>query len=281
MKSLNRRYSILLSIFTFTAVLAISLLSIVQIKHTLAPFTDKVAALPVIKSKNINNQPDQLTSFAVAKTYFSHHGIELSNKPITKVPGASYEIYSDTSDEIVLSAQALQQEYTKYSDATLRSSGLKKIYLVKNLVVDGQARSGMPEPRLEDALYFDVSIKYLGSENGNYTRRTFHHEFNHLIIYNQNGMFSPTDKSWLACNDANFRYGSGGPSMYNTPEYAHIIHPQFAFTDGYATSGIEEDKAEVFADYMTNPGKLQLLSGKDSGVACKLANTEKFLQNLH
>lgn len=174
----------------------------------------------------------------------------------------------------------LSEEFVKYDSNTIKATGLKKIYLVTNLAVNGQLRSGMPEPVLQDALYFDVSKIYINSEDGQYIRRTFHHELKHLIDYNKFGNYTGDKANWLSCNDDSFRYGAGGGAMYADPKYAHSEHPITGFVDGYATSAIEEDRAEVYAMFMTTPEKLQTIADKDSSVACKLASVKESLSLL-
>ena len=68
--------------------------------------------------------------------------------------------------------------------------------------------------------------------------------------------------------------------MYDDVNFAHKEHPTYGFVDGYATSGVAEDKAEVFARFMTDPAGLQKLADKDAGISCKLSQTVTLLQNL-
>ena len=171
-------------------------------------------------------------------------------------------------------------EIKRYPVPTIKKSGLKKIYLVRSLRVDDQLRSGMPEPFIEDALYFDISENYINSENGQYMKRVFHHELSHLIDYNQYGTFTPYDSKWQSCNTPGWHYGKGGASMSADPEYAHKSHPAIGFINGYATSAIEEDKAEMFALTVLQDQNLISLSQNDTSLACKKARVELQLSTL-
>ena len=111
-------------------------------------------------------------------------------------------------------------------------------------------------------------------------RRTYHHELRHLIEYNLYGSYAPKDANWESCNASSFRYGNGGSEMYNDAAFAHKIHPQSGFVTGYATSGIEEDKAEIYAAYMTDPQALQNLAATDDLLSCKVSATKQLLQLL-
>jgi hypothetical protein len=219
-------------------------------------------------------------SFAQAQAFLQEKGITLSSQPTASFTWAEWQPADPNDANTARAAAMLQTEWQKYRNGTLRAAGLQTIYLVRDLTVSGQARSGMPDPQFGDALYFDVSDTYLNSEGGAYLRRTFHHEFNHLIQFNLFGSYDPADSGWAGCNAASFEYGDGGAAMYADPGYAHKAHPSYAFIDGYATSAREEDKAEIFAYYMTDPGYLQKLADKDAGIACKVTQTEKLLRSL-
>lgn len=274
---MRRWLSISLALGTLLGVVLVGVYSISMLHAAAfsAPSSPAVTSQPVDQSAAVN-----ASGFTNAQSFFKSRGILLSVTPTAKVPGASWNEYHTTDQNVLLAASELQGEFSKYSAHALKSSGIKSIYLVANLYVDGQYRSGMPEPRLEHALYFDVSEANLQSEDGAYMKRTFNHEFSHLIEYDLFGSFTPKDKSWTDCNLSNFAYGKGGPAMYSNPDYAHKSHPAYGFVDGYATSAIEEDKAEMFAYFMTDPILVRSLANKDAGVACKLNQTEILLQKL-
>ena len=241
------------------------------------------AAASPVNAQSLSTQKARVDSesYTEAAQFFKAKGITLSTNPTVPLAWASWEPYVDTSNANVRVAAAdLKQEWTKYSDQILKGSGIKAIYLVRNLVVNGQARSGMPDPEVTHALYFDISDVYLESENGNYMRRTYHHEFSHLIEYHKYGAYAPADVAWNSCNAKTAVYGDGGSAMYANPEFAHTMHPSYGFIDGYATSAPEEDKAEVFAYYMTEKTVTQTLAAQDAGIACKVAHTESLLRNL-
>lgn len=220
-------------------------------------------------------------SFAAAETFFKEKGISLSTTPATPLPWATWSTFESTATpEVRKAAVMAHEEWSRYSNEVLANSGLKAVYLIKDLNVNGQARSGMPDPEVTHSLYFDVSEQYLNSEGGSYMRRTFHHEFSHLIEYHLFDSYAPKDSVWSGCNATGLKYGNGGAAMYANADYAHKWHPQKGFVNGYATSGIEEDKAEMFAYYMTDASTLRDLANKDENIACKLHQTELLLQKL-
>lgn len=268
--------SIAFSVITLIAVCAVSVFGLVK---TNVIYLD-AAASPVFASPvtSVNAFNDNSYIFAVSD--LAKKGIVLSNQPTVTTGRFNYTVTATNDSDLLKGSQMLNEEFAKYSTETIKKAGLKKIYLVKDLSVNGQLRSGMPDPILEDALYFDISNRYISSEDGAYIRRTFHHEFKHLIDYNLHGSYTASDPAWESCNTSSFRYGSGGSSMYSDPEYAHKSHPETGFINGYATSGIDEDKAEVYANIMTNPEYLQNLANLDSALSCKVSATQQMQRQL-
>ncbi len=267
--------SIAFSITAFMAVIVLSLTTLVKINI----LKSDAAAIPVYSSTPDKRVIFNENSYNDAKTNLKLLGIELSTGSDVKYGQMTYTSPMGDDNDLLKGAKVLQEEFLKYSKNTISLSGLKKIYLVKNLSVNGQYRSGKPDPMLEDALYFDVSNKYLSSEDGSYMRRTYHHEFKHLIDYNLYNNYQGDSDNWDKCNTANFRYGNGGSSMYNNADFAHSVHPVTGFINGYSTSGIEEDRAEVYAEIMTNPENLQSLANNDANILCKVSQTQN-LQKL-
>ena len=257
--------SFILALGVFTSVVAVSLFSLVGLNVV----SLDAASVPVYPSSN-SSVVAVSQDFELSKKSLADNGIVLSVEPRVVLGYASWITPAQQDKDVIAAASVLAEEWVKYDLTFIQNTGIKKIYLVRNLSVNGQARSGMPEPVLEDALYFDVANNYLTSENGQYMRRTFHHEFRHLIDYNLYGTYSPANSLWQKCNAPSFKYGSGGAAMYNDPEYAHKSHPVSGFVNGYATSGIDEDRAEVYALFMTNPEKLQSMAIDDSSLACKV-----------
>lgn len=207
-------------------------------------------------------------------------GVSVSYTPTLQFSYASWDFVKNDSRDAIYAQKIVKEELLKYSAANLAKIGLKKIYLVHHLRVDGTFRSGMPDGQFEDALYFDIDSKYFTSENGEYMRRTLHHELRHLADYNMHKTYRPQDVNWLNCNPKTTVYGNGGASMYADAAYAHAVHPKAGFVTGYATSGIDEDRAEVYAYYMTSLSNLNKTSQGDSYLNCKIAQTELFLSSL-
>lgn len=272
---MKRWISRLFAISSMAAVFAVSYVSLIT-SNVL--FSDPAASPTFTSSSTSSNIP--LTTKQELQTVLAPLGVTIAlEQPLLFKNHRS----AAAAPDAVSTQQALtlfKEEWLKYTPEFIKSTGLKKIYFVQQLTVEGQARAGMPEPIFEDALYFDVSESYVQSEGGYYMRRTYHHEFKHLIDYNFYGGYAAGAGEWLTCNLNNVRYGSGGAAMYADADYAHAEHPEEGFVNGYATSAIEEDRAEVYALFMTNPEKLQQLAANDQALLCKIAATKKLISSL-
>src|SRR3989344_3734937 len=144
----------------------------------------------------------------------SSYGVQVGVPKTTSAKQSTWQnVDTIDTDRINVFTNLVLHEIKRYPVPTIKKSGLKKIYLVRSLRVDDQLRSGMPEPFIEDALYFDISENYINSENGQYMKRVCHHELSHLIDYNQYGTFTPYDSKWQSCNTPGWHYGKGGASM--------------------------------------------------------------------
>jgi len=268
---MKRWVSLLLATTMLLIVSAISLFAVVESKVIrFNSYSSPVSAQQSVT--NLNTPASQ----PIART----NSVDVSYNPSLVLSFASWSSADIASKDAKRAYEVISEELAKYSHETLNAIGLKKVYLVNNLYVDGTYRSGMPEGQFEDALYFDISAKYFTSENGDYMRRTIHHELRHLADFNLYKSFRPTDTNWTNCNVASTSYGNGGAAMYKNVDFAHAKHPKTGFITGYATSGIDEDRAEVFAYFMTDRSYLHHQAQNDASLNCKIVQTEQLLNSL-
>ena len=101
----------------------------------------------------------------------------------------------------------------------------------------------------------------------------------HLIEYSQSNDMYYKDPAWLAFNDSTFKYGNGGRDAYKDPTYANTEHPRVGFVTGYATSALEEDKAETYAFLFVKEGyaSLQKWEPEDQILTKKVNYLKKFI----
>ena len=136
-------------------------------------------------------------------------------------------------------------EFTLYPPTAIRRAKLKEVVLCEQLSFSGQARAAIPDYE-HDTLYLDVSC---GAYDTKYERKVLHHEFFHIIDYMDDG-FVYEDERWAALNPPNHVYGQGGISVQHIAETSLLTKKFPGFLNHYSTTGVEEDKAELFANLM-------------------------------
>ena len=141
----------------------------------------------------------------------------------------------------------LAAEFTLYPPELVRRSHLKRVVLCSGLSFAGQRRNAIPDFE-HDVLYLDVSR---GAYSKSYLRKVVHHEFFHIIDYRDDGSVYK-DERWAALNPDNFEYGHGGRSAQDLQLTSVLTDKYPGFLNHYSTTGVQEDKAEVFAYLIVN-----------------------------
>ncbi|WP_284244815.1 putative zinc-binding metallopeptidase [Thalassotalea insulae] len=133
-----------------------------------------------------------------------------------------------------------EQEFSKMPAELITLSNLKTVIFVKELYVGEQYRAAVPD-YINEVLYYDINAK-----NEGYARRVIHHEFYHMLEQQLFGSAYYKDPNWQNLNVANFAYGDGGHNARSS-NVSLFTNPYPGFVNGYAMSGLEEDKAEIWA----------------------------------
>jgi hypothetical protein len=158
--------------------------------------------------------------------------------------------YTALTDAEVSSAEPyvklFAEEWAKYPAPFIKASRLKAVAFVTDLSVNGQHRAAVPDAPAP-VLFLDPKV---GDYNRAYQRHCIHHDFYHLVEREINGDINFKDPKWAALNDPPFHYGRGG-EFATTSDQFEINHPAPGFINKYSQSGIEEDKAEIFAATFT------------------------------
>lgn len=138
-----------------------------------------------------------------------------------------------------------EQELSKLPTSLLQLSALDTVAFVRELAVAEQSRAAVPD-YIHEVLYYDV---YTSGDA--YLRHVIHHEFYHMLEQQIYGSAYYKDPLWHALNADSFSYGNGGASARD-PDVSVFSHPHPGFINGYAMSGLEEDKAEIWAIIWTS-----------------------------
>jgi hypothetical protein len=164
-------------------------------------------------------------------------------------------------------ALILVPEISLYSPSMIKKMRIKRIVFCVNLSYDGQLRGAIPDFE-HDTLYLDVAR---GADNKEYQREAFHHELFHIIDWLDDGDLYKDDL-WSALNPKSFKYGTGGKNAQDNPNTGVLTDKYPGFLNHYSTTGVEEDKAEIFAKMMVEPAYISEIIKKDKVLAAK---TEK------
>ncbi|WP_165066925.1 zinc-binding metallopeptidase [Paludisphaera rhizosphaerae] len=190
--------------------------------------------------------------------------VETPFGPITAKP---------TGSGLTKYARLLSEEFALYPASLVRKARLRRLVLCSDLAFNGELRGAIPDYWHGD-LYLDV---VRGSASPPYQRTAIHHEFFHLVDYQDDGEVY-RDDAWSALNPIDFRYGPGGANVQDDPSGSLPNEKTRGFLTAYATSGVEEDKAEVFSRLIMIPREVERRSSADPIIWRKVARMKDMLK---
>jgi hypothetical protein len=152
-----------------------------------------------------------------------------------------------STDESDRYAVLFVREFGLYPPSLIGRCKLKRVVFCKDLAFDGQLRGAIPDFE-HDTLYLDV---LRGGYDRLYLCKVLHHEFFHIIDYRDDGRLYE-DKAWAALNPPGFKYGTGGKHAQKIASARELTDKFPGFLNYYATTGVEEDKAEAFANLIVD-----------------------------
>jgi hypothetical protein len=190
------------------------------------------------------------------------------------IPNWRIKANPTTSERCVRYLQTLQGELDSYPTELFRKAGLRRIVVCSKLALNDRVYGGTADSE-HGVIYLQIPDEQSDSI---YLRMAVHHEFFHLLDFAL-GHFE-SDPAWETLNVPGFRYGAGGETMLDDP-LAGIPDPLLAgFINKYSTSGLAEDKAEVFAYMMVAPLVLEARLPKDGVLWAKRKTMEFLLQEI-
>ncbi|MEA2736094.1 MAG: hypothetical protein QOE14_2545, partial [Humisphaera sp.] len=135
-----------------------------------------------------------------------------------------------------------REEFGKYPPAFVRATGLKSVILAKNIKINEQKRGAVPDYP-NSAVWHDP---YEGDNNEMYQRHVIHHEYFHFADHALQDNVYLSDPYWASLNRPDFRYGGGGHTARTGDQFG-VTNREPGFVNRYSVSGLEEDRAEIFA----------------------------------
>jgi hypothetical protein len=166
-------------------------------------------------------------------------------------------------------------EFALYPPELVQRARLRRIVLCTDLTFAGQRRNAIPDFE-HGTLYLDVAR---GTHDWKYLRKVIHHEFFHIIDFRDDGSLY-RDDHWSALNPPGFEYGDGGRNAQNHRETSLLTQKFPGFLNHYSTTGVEEDKAEVFANMMVDFEHVEVRSQSDKLIHDKRAAMQKLLSKF-
>ena len=204
----------------------------------------------------------------------------LYDRPPNKLMQAIRFNLADRSDYEVMYQYSLlfAEEFRKYPLEFVSNTKLNSVFLVKDLAVNGQARTAVPDYDNEVLLLDFAAAAYAAQ----YRRHVIHHEYYHMIEEQINGDAYWKDPVWAGFNPPGFRYGSGGVNARGQDGASTLNHPHAGFVSLYAMSSLEEDKAEVYACLLidTEREAMNEWAKTDHILASKITYMSEFIARL-
>jgi hypothetical protein len=145
-------------------------------------------------------------------------------------------------------AQIFAKEFSLYPPAFVKKTKLKRVVFCEQLAYNAQFRAAVPD-FYTNTLYLDVKR---GADRGDYQRKVIHHDYFHMIDSEDDGLLYE-DQAWAALNPEGFSYGDGGANAQHIATTAQLTDKYPGFLNHYSTTGVEEDKAEMFTNMIIEP----------------------------
>lgn len=171
--------------------------------------------------------------------------------------------------------QMVIREFRIYPRQFIKAARLKRIVICSKLAFNGQLRAAIPD-FASGTLYLDQNR---GAGSGNYQQAVVHHEFFHLVDFQDDGIVYE-DTHWKTLNASRFSYGSGGASVQQDSGQSGFRKPTNGFLTKYSTAGVEEDKAELFAHLIVSPKVVANAVESDQILDQKVATLKALMQRF-
>lgn len=167
------------------------------------------------------------------------------------------------------------QEFSLYPEAFIKKAKLKRVVFCMALSYADQLRAVVPDLE-NNTLYLDLKR---GDYSKPYQRGAIHHDFFHMIDWLDDFKLYEDDE-WTKLNGKDFKYGSGGVNAQNDPKTGVLTDKYPGFLNHYSTTGVEEDKAEVFCHLIINAGYVAERIKKDPVLKAKVERMRELLASF-
>jgi hypothetical protein len=182
------------------------------------------------------------------------------------------ELSPSTNEDLNLILPLHFYELCLYPSSYIRKSKIEEFVYIHNLNFVtpeySQYRAACPEYNYSCSMYYATKERSI-----EYIRLVLHHELFHYVDYTDDQTFE--DLEWRKLNTPKFKYGNGG---HLEREYKEKDSELKGFLNFYSTTGIEEDKAEIYQFLMLDP--TSALNHEDIIIKKKANHLKMFLQKF-
>jgi hypothetical protein len=165
-----------------------------------------------------------------------------------------YQLYPLQQEDLDYYLPLFFREFSLYPLSFIKNLRLRSIFLVNSLDFSThtytQYRAAVPDYS-EDTMAMIYCCK---ERRADYICNVIHHELFHFIDQIMYGNLYRKDREWMGFNVEGFEYGEGGA----VNRIWRPLDPAIkGFLNYYSTTGIEEDKAEVFSFLINKPEEVK------------------------
>ncbi len=203
--------------------------------------------------------------------------IEITTNPAFPVPTMHGPITGNAVavGDLVVYVPLFAAEFTLYPKTLIQRANLKQIVFCTDLSFAGQRRNAIPDFE-HDTLYLDVGR---GAYSKQYQRKVIHHEFFHMIDLKDDGELYQ-DPCWSSLNSPTFQYLTGGKDAQAEAETSVLTDRFPGFLNHYSTTGVEEDKAELFANLLVEPAYVEKRVKDDTTLKVKVERLKDLVERF-
>jgi hypothetical protein len=167
------------------------------------------------------------------------------------------------------------REFSLLPATLVEKAKLKRVIFCEELAFAGQRRNAVPDFEHE-ALYLEVAR---GAHHPRYLAAVIHHDFFHMVDFRDDGKLYKDD-AWSALNPKGFKYGDGGKNWQHDGKTTNLTDKHPGFLTHYMTTGVEEDKAELFAQLLVRPSHVHARCNVDPVLRAKVARLKTTLADF-
>jgi len=187
----------------------------------------------------------------------------------------SFTFEPPASESVAKFRPILEDEWRHLPASLVKKCGLRRIILCSELEFNGQNVGGFASDNFD--LYFNLSLSTI--QDSPYVRRMIHHEFFHAVDFAIHGQVV-VDPFWLRLNSEGFDYDWSIKPRHLDASLGVPGNAPPGFINRYCTSGVEEDKAEMFAYMVVNGKQMEQWGKTDAIIEAKRKQMMKIVEDF-